>query len=159
MCAPILSTVLREKCLERWTKGKLWGQQDTIPATCSIIPSNLFPVFNAMGGSQSSVHAMAVRSRCTTPPAQLLANLKSLKASYTIGKLCFCCPPESIYLVVSKTFIGLHHVSALRGPFRCGKKPNDVARIPRGRYINTQQEREQTQGLLCCTCRFPSRAG
>lgn len=86
MCAPVLSTVLRQKRMERPTKGKLWGQQDTISARCSMIPSNLFPVFN------TTVEARPphVSRQCTTSPAQLLANLKSLKASYTVGKLCFC---------------------------------------------------------------------
>lgn len=55
-------------------------------------------------------------SRCATSLAQVLANLKSLSALYIVGKLCLCCPPESIHLV-SKNCIGLNHVSPLSGTF------------------------------------------
>lgn len=56
-------------------KGKLWRQEDPVPATA----------FKGRGRSQASTYAMKVHNRCATSPA----NLKSLTALYITGKLAF----------------------------------------------------------------------
>lgn len=69
---------------------------------------------------------------------------------YIIGKLCLCCPPESIYLLVSKTFIGLNHLPDLKGTFWCEKQLNDVVFSPRKLYKYPIREGTDTGPFMLC---------